>query len=384
MSGVKTCTLLITFALGFGALAAAQETASSKVFLEDLAPKNMGKNNREWKMEFGGVGYTEGRDEGAAAELFLSVRTEYRFNSMLLGHFEPEADFFSGRLQERYDNDAYENRISMSSSYVSFMPEQHLELRAGSIRQDWLKANLLISPHRAFPGAQEILESKTEPVSVKLMAQQLIPSSYSLNTERSEKEPLPTFNTQYLVVEGNPKALFQLHGAAGHFNYSNLPSKVAFESGRAGNTVLGGEAVPGSRLAFGYDGYFGEAGVCLCGETAGVSLGFERQINTRAPNWGRDAQAVSLGTKFILRDYDFELRYMNYFIESDASVARYMPGGLGFTNRMGDAFEAEMHFRKQGFKLKGSYVNARTVANNPNQQTLSDFFLRVETDYAPF
>lgn len=386
MSRFLTLTVAPLLAFAMGTLALAQESSStSNIKLEDVTSAPERRWSGEWKFELKGAGFSEGRDEGAAAEFFFESKFKYRFTSMLTGYFEPEAQLFSGRAQERYDNDTYESRIGLGAGLMSFTPVKYVDLRGGVISQEFVDHPLLISQHRAFPGLQQIISTETQPVTVRVMAQQLIPTSYSLNFERSTKEPLPSFQTQSLHVTGKHPGLAEWEVAAGHFNFSRMPDKVAYQSAQMGNTVFGGEAAPGAKLAYGFDGVFWKAEACLCLDGA-VQFGakYFGLLNSNAPSVARDAQMIGGGPRFKFGDHELELRYYNYFAESDSTVARYSRGTIGNTNRVGDILEAEFYFKKQGFKVKGQYVNARTLANTPNQQTLIQYYLGVETDYAPF
>lgn len=383
MLGLKTFTLVSLLACASGTLAHAQSSTTT-LPASSLEPTPKRPLTGEWKFGIGGTTYAEDRDEGAAAELVFGAKFDYHFNKILYAHVEPEAVLYSGRLQERYDNDAYSSRIGLVDGFVGLKPIPFVEGRAGAINQGFLRNPLLISKHRAFPGAQEIVMSDTKPVNVKLVAQQLIPTSYSLNFERSEKEPLPSFQTQSLHLHGEHDEV-DWEVSTGHYSWARLPDKIAFESARAGNSVEGGEAAPGARFKYAFDGVFAHAWTRI-GKRQPVSLNLEytRNRNLRAPGEAADAQMFAIGPIVRLGDTELSLQYGRYFIESDSTVARYLPGSLGYANRMGDRVEAELHFKNEKFRIKGHWTNALTVANRPEQQTMTEVYLGVETDYAPF
>lgn len=392
MLGFRSFSLALGLGMAWGLLASAQETPAQapetahsstlKIESESLSYKRPMK--REWNFGLGGSAYTEGRDEGAAAAFEADLIYERRLSEMVYVSLNPHIDLYSGRLQERYDNDSYENRIGLNGGYVGFAPVPHAELRAGAISQSYMDTWLLISSGRAFPGLQEILSSETKPVNFRFMAQQTIPTSNTLNTERTEKEQLPTFSTEALMVDGE-HGVFKWKAMAGHFAWSRLPDKVAYQSGRAGNSVTGGEVLPGSRLQYGYEGYFWEAGGCLCllgpVQFEAVYGGLK---NNLAPSSVGDAQMMAAGPKFIFGDTTLRILAGTFFVERDATVARYTSGRFGHTNRMGEALDVDLEFKKLGFKVKGRWANARTVVDIPEQQTITTFSLGVETEYAPF
>lgn len=386
MLRVKTCTafVFLSLSLVLGGDAVAQTTGSTSLKQSDVG-SSRGPLTGDWRFKLGGTSYREGRDEGAAATFSVETRADYRFNSILNAHLEPYIDIFTGRVQERYENDTYESRIGLASGYLSLKPIKYAEARAGAINQGYMDQSLLISGHRAFPGLQEILISDTKPVNVRVMAQQTIPTSYSLNAERAEKEPLPSFQTQALVVESKGYRNVEWSVLGGHYNWSRLPDKVAYLSARAGNTVTGGDAAPGSRFKYQFDGYFWGGDVCACrlGQFD-LLASYRGAYNGRAPAENRDAQLWSVGPRVRTRDIDYELKYVNYFLESDVTVARYARGTLGYTNRVGQGLEARANFKKQGFSLVGHWFTGDVVAEKATQNTMSTFELWVETDYASF
>jgi hypothetical protein len=196
---------------------------------------------------------------------------------------------------------------------------------------------------------------------------------------------LPSFQTQSLHARGTHQGGYEWSALLGHYTWAGLPDKVAFQSAVVGNTVPGGEVAPGSKLAYGFDGYFYGLKGCVCGDRrVGLAAGFQRLHNASAPGDSADGQSWSLGPRFVFGQRELELTYTNYFIESDATVAVYSPSSAGYTNRIGDALDMALHFKDQGFTVKGRWVNARTLANKDSQQTMTEFYLGVETDYAPF
>lgn len=375
-------TLLSLFGLFvWGSVALAQNSSTLN------APLNHHRTHNKWKSEYelflGGNGFSEGKDEGFGALLYFKTRFEYRFAPWLRASVRPRLDLFAGRAQERYDNDTYQNRIRMLEGYLAVKPIQVFEVRAGAINQSYLDSPMLVSSHRGFPGFQEVLAFKTSKMKTELIAQQVLPTSYSLNTEREDKERLPYFLTQSLHFLARMD-WFEIRAAGGHYTFRDMPNKVAFESGITGNRVLG-EVAPGARFKNKFDGWFGSMELCACWD-APVQLLFEYQRiqNTAAPSVDADAQTIGFGPRFRFGDRELELRYRNYFIESDATVGLYNRSLLGNTNRMGDDIEIKLDFKDRKFALVGEWLNARPIRDNATQKTMTVYYFGVETPYAPF
>jgi hypothetical protein len=337
----------------------------------------------EWELFMGGNGFTEGKDEGVGALLYFKANFQHQFAPWLKASIKPRADLFAGRAQERYDNDTFQNRIRLIEGYLAVQPVDFVEVRAGAINQAYLESPMLISSHRAFPGVQEILSFQDGGFKAELIGQQTVPTSYSLNTERDEKEGVPTFTTESAHLSGKLD-WFEVNAVGGHFAWRSIPDKVAFESAVTGNRVVG-EVAPGARFVNRFDGWFMSADACACfrGPVQFVAE-YQRILNRAAQGTDRDAQSIGGGPRLIFGDRELEIRYRSYFIESDATVGAYNRSLLGNTNRMGDDIEFKLDFKDHKFALVGEWLNARTIRDNATQKTMTVYYIGVETSYAPF
>lgn len=382
----KLCTLLVLATLS-GVALADDYGASSHLKLSESGAPDYKHWSIEWRGKMGGESVSEGKDVGVAASFSFGLRVDRQFAPWMRVHLAPNLQLYSSRLQERYDNDNYQNRLHLDSGFIAFQPTSFLEARVGAFDQrEFLNLPILISQYRTFPGLQEIAFGNWSDVEIKLVAQQLVPTSNSLNTEREDKEALPSFQTQSLHL----KKYFggsSLSGMVGHYSWSRLPDKVAYQSALAGNTVDNGEAAPGARLAYEFDGYFWGLEYCLCGDgPLKWDLAISGEHNSKAPGPAADAQMWSIGPKWTMGAGEIGLRYYNYFVESDATVGLYTRSSLGYANRVGDVLELTFAPQDLGFKVVGQYTNARTLIDrsSDNQQTLTQIWLGVETEYAPF
>ncbi|HMN69105.1 MAG TPA: hypothetical protein PKC28_11245, partial [Bdellovibrionales bacterium] len=172
-------------------LARAQVTGFSSLELnEEPGRERLWKG--EWKFEIGGHKFEEGKDQGAAALLYFTGKFEYSFAWWLKARVTPRVDLFTSRVQERYDNDTYSNRLRLIEGVISIQPFQEVELNAGAINQRHLDSPMLVSGQRSFPGLQQVYQRQFSAFGVELNAQQVVPTSTSLNTEREDEEALPS------------------------------------------------------------------------------------------------------------------------------------------------------------------------------------------------
>ncbi len=373
--------LLLSIAVACGPLAASESIATLETKSQESRPR---KWSGEWKLTMGGTSLSEGKDEGAAAFAWFGANFKYNFAKWLKAEISPNISFYSSRLQERYDDDSYQNRLWMMGAHLSVIPVEYLEFRAGALNQGFLGSSMLVSSLRSFPGLQETAKFKTAEVEGKLILQQAVPTSHTLNTERERMEKLPSFNTESVSLKGKHFGLVEWKATGGHFKWANLPSKVAWES-RIDGALGSGLEVTDSRFTYDHEGWFGTAEACWC-TTAAVdfTLEFQRIHNTKADSFAADAQSFGLGPKFKIGDVEVDLRYRSFFIESDATVALYNKSRFGHTNRIGDQIEASANFKDQGFSIFAQAVRARPINPSEAQRDLSIYFVGVETEYAPF
>lgn len=338
-----------------------------------------------WDLNIGGGYSSEGKDEGAMTYVYGGLDFNYKLLPNLKAKIEPRFRVYEGRVQARYDDDLMSNGFGAQNAYLSYEPIPYIELRGGAQSQREVRSPMLVSNYRAFTGAKEIFKFDTNGVSYAAVFQQVIPSSQSLNTEREDKEPLPWFKTEALDLKGKTEWL-EWRATGGLFQWESMPSKVVAESGQVGNLV-NGDLVPGATLQFEHKGWFASADGCFCNlGLVGILVEYQRISNTAAPSSVADAQLWGIGPRFTWNDMELDLRYRQFFIESEATVAIYNKSRFGHTNRMGDNLEAELRFKKLGFSLyaEGYRVNPITKTYHPNQFDMQEFYLGVETDYASF
>lgn len=381
MFGSRFSSLGLVGLIAFGAPALAQNASSLRL------PADPKPAAEKWKAEYelfmGGNGFTEGKDEGVGSLVYFKTKFGYQFTPWLRASVKPRIDLFAGRAQERYDNDTYQNRIRLLEAYAAVQPVEFFEVRGGGINQGYLNSPMLISSHRDFPGFQEVATYQNGNFKAELIAEQVVPTSYTLNPERQTKETLPSFLAQSLHVSGKSDWA-ELSMVGGHYEWLNMPNKVAFESAITGNLV-DGDVAPGAHFKNKFNGWFGGIEFCAClSGPVQFTFDYQRILNAAAPSTDSDAQSWGFGPRFMMGDRELEIHYRNYFIESDATIGIYNRSLLGNTNRMGDDIEFKLDFKDRKFAIVGEWINARTIRDNSTQKTMTVYYLGLETPYAPF
>lgn len=340
----------------------------------------------DWKFEIGGQTMDEGNDESTVAFIGARARVNYNATSWLRVKALPLVEAAGGRIQERFDDtEAGGSRFGVREAYVGLRPVEFFELRAGAIYQNFLEAPQVVSDRRTFIGAQEIASHKFNNfIGGSIVLQQLIPTSVSFNSERAEKEKMPSFHTQSLHVDGQPWDWFSWSGRAGHFAWSELPRKVAAQSQIDGNTVAG-ELTPDSRFLYGFDGYFWGAKLTFL-EPGSLQpiLEYSGATNTMAPTANRDAEIIGLGAKWAFDSVELKAMFKHYFSEPDISPAYYASSNFGRNNRIGDGVTVEAELRKLKLTVRGEWNQARTINSSSTQDTWNFFRLSLESAYASF
>jgi hypothetical protein len=196
-----------------------------------------------------------------------------------------------------------------------------------------------------------------------------------------DAERTPTFVTQSLYLKWSDRS-FGANLSANLFEYQNLPSLVAFESQKYGNTRTLISGPNNSQFLYQFRGWFTSAGFNYRLNSLLEPFAYINVIkNEEAPETFNDAQLIGVGTKFHTTNYVFSFFYENYFAESDVVPAFYNAWAYGNTNKKGNGFELGMQFKKKNFRVRAQYYGADVINPNGLQQNQEYFYLGVETGY---
>lgn len=372
------------FAASFGHAAESTERAQSILQIDQIKPENNKKLNGEWNFSFGARGFEEGKDEGVASFIYLRTKLNYYLLENLHIHAAPRLDLYSSRLQARYEDDYYDNKIRLMNAYILYAPVEQVDLKLGAHSQELLEAPIVISRRRVFPGAQEIFRWNFPAMRLEILAQQLVPTSSSLNTERGEKEKLPGFFTESLSLKNSKlsdEVQWKVRG--GHFRWQNLPSRTAFDSTLLGNTTFG-ETAANSRFAHAFEGWFAGFEGCFCKYSLQLVGEFDRLQNTLAPANAADGQMIGVGPRLVTKNIDYDLRVRSFFVESDATIAFHNAATFGGTNRIGEQYKVAMDLKKLGFFVEAWFNQSRAINANSVQKTQNEYYLGLESHYVAF
>jgi hypothetical protein len=360
-------------------------TNKSTLRVKESDPDTTPRFHGEWEGETGGEGMDQGKDQGFAAHFGGRIKIDYRLSNMF--HFQgtPYASFYSGRLQQRIENDDYESRLGLDDGYLQFTPTKWFELRAGALSQRFLDMPLLVSRGRAFPGVMEMGHIDFDHTThLDLVAQQTVPTSRSLNTDRDEREKLPTFHTESAHLKFTPLEDFNFTAWGGHYQWTGLPEKVAFYSQLLGNTASG-EQASNAHFLYGFNGVFGGLRGCWCRSAGpGLEMSLSRFVNLDAPDGRKNGQLFEVSPMWRTKFWDLKVTGGLFFNERDTTPGYYNPSRFGNNNRVGESLEVKLHLRQYKFSIIGQFIDANTINDDPYQQHLTSMLFGLETDYEAF
>ena len=339
----------------------------------------------EWWLGSGVKNFSEGKDEGTASSFRASLLFGYRLTEWARFHLDTDVTFNAGRVQTRYEDDFNPTSLRMREGYLSFGDIEVVEFRVGALSQKDLGSDLLVYGRRAFPGVREQINVGPPSVHLSFWAQQTMPTSYSLDTQREEREKTPTFLSETVSLVLKPTQELDAVFSVSHYQFNNLPAIVAFDSSALGNST-NGDVAANSDFKYGFEGFLisAEGCICLAGPLS-FRFGGEWLQNTQAPSNANRGQLLFLeGNLRIKRLMKITPRYSAFFNESDTSPAYYNRWDLGNNNRKGLIAELAIEMTQYGFTIVSSYIQSAMINQDPFQFDKQVFMIGVETSHVSF
>lgn len=342
---------------------------SNQVLKTKESQSSLSKINSEWDLLMGGMSYVEGQDESQIVQLQLRSKADLALTESFKLNTEVRISLNSMRAQSRFENPNF-NIINLMELAATYKAAESFELKVGALNQDHLGNRMFIAD-RSFPGVLVQSGVQNSKASLYGKFQYAIPTSTSLESDRTKAEALPGLSTAGADFFWKPKSWLQVESDIHYFSFENLPSVVAFQSARLGNQVVGNSESE-SFFVNEFSGY-----------TAAHKIGFQYSSylqqafkvsmveNLQAPEDRRRSQL--LGTELI---FDFESIRLSpavamFYAESDSTPALYSAFEFGRNNRQGQLYALRVDFKKSGFSILSNYVKANLLKNRAVQKDMS-------------
>ena len=359
-----------------------ETTSSVKTDLsQNISPKKkrIGLISAGWTLSLDAESFADTHEQAQTTGLGLLGDVRYRLLPALEMKAAARLSLESGYAQSRFGDNTPNSGVSLKEAVLVLKPFQGASLQGGAIDQGHLNSKLLVDS-QPFPGVLERYIFGSHAFNVELKAEQTIPTSKTLSTKAIEAETTPSFTTETLALRSRPMESLELLAFGTHYAFHNLPSTVAVESERYGNTVTSMTAKTG-HFAYEFDGYVAGA-ESKVGISRGLKWGVEGEIlkNLKADDSFGDAQTLMTSLEMALPgDIDLIPRAGVFFTESDVSPGFYNAADLGHNNRTGWTAGVETVFKQSGFKLGGDFVHSDLINPSSIQSALTYFQIRFET-----
>lgn len=371
----RYATTFLTFLLSFGLSVSAFSQEQTLKTQKAKYPK-FDKTDFALDFSLGGFSFKEAQDESQLIQLNVTPK----FNLGVTQDFgvkgEANLNLTSGRSQSRFQNPNF-NFINIQEAVAYYEPATFFYIEAGAVDQGHFKNRLFIAD-RAFPGLQFKTGYKTGKWGFQPKAAYVIPSSTSFESDRTEAEELPTLTSFGVETFVKPLEWLKLTANVNSFEFAELPSVVAFNSGRFGNSVVGTDPSE-SFFRYQYKGFV-QAYNFEIDYFSSLSQEFRIGLieNSEAPSDRRRSQVV--GTDLSIKANQFVLKpgISLFYTESDAIPSLYGSFESGRANREGQAYRLELDLPKSGMKIKSSYIESNLIENRPLQADIQIFNLSLE------
>lgn len=318
---------------------------------------------------FSAFSFDEVQDRSQLVQLAIMPSIKINLTETLSFRFLGLIGLSTGRVQTRFDNPQF-NSLNLNELVLSYSPFKNLDFDFGALNQNDLNTPMLILD-RSFPGV--MIKNRyniTDNFQVQLKAQYSIPNSVSYEIDRTESESLPSFLTQGFDFKWTPAEWFKFNGDIHHFTYNDLPSVVAFQSGRLGNEVMG-ETSSESFFLYDFDGFSQSYQMDFPVNKIFVpKLSVQMVDNTQAPTSRNRSQWTGIGFDWFFDGLVISPSIAYFFAESDSAPALYSDVRLGRNNREGMSYKLRVNFQNSGFSLSANYIQANLIEPDPVQNDL--------------
>lgn len=312
----------------------------------------------------------------------LDLTTSYQLTEWAKLNISPTLKSLSGHAQTQKEMDANRDSIILRNASADFTILKNTVLSAGALNQFKLHTPLLLGD-RAFPAARITVNPETSAgFQAGAFVQSAVPTSASLTTNTKEFEPTPSFQSAGLMLNYQGRTVTWQNHVNG-FEYRNLSTTVATESGLLGNTVYTINSTD-SAFTYNYRGLDLSTDLKIDWDSRWAShIGAFGVQNSAAPQGLNQGYLLHACIDYVANSkFTFTPIYEFYRIEPDASVASYSSSNLE-NNRVGYGIQLKGSFSKR-FSLRLGGGEREAIYQNAAQSRERYYELGLETFDAKF
>lgn len=330
----------------------------------------------------GGIGFKEFQDESQLVQFSVRPNGAYSLTETFEVRGDIQLNVLTGRSQSRFQNPNF-NLINILELAVFYEPIPSLQISAGVINQDHFNNRMLVAD-LGFPGVMLNSHFSISTFKITPKVQYAIPTSTSFESDRNEAEALPNLTSLGIEAEWLPTEWLRLDANVNQFEYSNLPSVVAFNSSRLGNSVIG-TAPSETQFRYNFAGISQAYGIQMdYSKILYQSIDLRIVDNQIAPRDRQRSQWVGTSFSFDFGDFSLAPEYAQFFAESDSVPAFYSAFELGRSNRRGQSYGFEINLKKLGVSVDSQFVDARLIEARPSQADMQIFMIALEFNNVTF
>jgi hypothetical protein len=326
-------------------------------------------------------------EDATDSETYAGASLNLKGAMNLIDYAKLTADFSlvatNGFSQARFGKDSLGSGININEALLVVNEGGFLQVDAGIINQKFLNAPLLVSS-LPFPGMRETLKYDGEYIAVGFRAQQTIPTSRTLDSQkRSEKEKTPTFFTESIFADFKLTDSTTTQLSYTRYRFRNLPTTVANNGRLLGNSVPFSTAAQ-SEFLYQFQGALYQANLVQELPFDSVfTLNTLLLENAEAPKAFNRGYLIEAGLSFPILNQKMGIYMANFFNESDSSPGQYNSSRTGHNNMKGNSFGANLIINNF-FKISAQYTSSDVISTNLVNSKRQNISLSLETLYAEF
>ncbi len=366
-----------------------ESSSFSKSYIKAIEDKAESENKKMfllWDLKSTAESFSSEIDNAFFFQFQSSGKLKYQILDRLELDLKANVIFQGGQAQSRFGDLLPQGPAYLSYGQLNFdvLGNNTLELQAGALSQFEVFGNNLFISKRAFPGVGESLKFEIEDLKIKLSAQQVIPTTFTLSTALVEREKTPTLNSLNANFNYDLKPfVFNLNAA--YFDYNDLPALVRDTSRLFGNTVNGTGF--NSVFAFDYRGWISNFDTSY-NPTKDTAFRFVLSMleNTAAPKTYNQSQFIQLSAHHrINRELGLDLIISDFFVESDA-VPAFFTSRTFQTNHKGNMIEVGMQWLEKKVRVSAGYTVSNLINPDSSGRQLDNDIIsfNLETAYDLF